>query len=96
MCGGNRDLKFEPFYLLEEIGIQTLPKSKQKVRSFCITIFLTSLPEYGGKDTPSEEKEAFKEKLEKGCIEWFPVENTNRSFTVETGWSPSSKQKIRI
>lgn len=97
MCGGNRELKFEPFYLLEETGVRTLTKSKRKVRTYCITIFLTSLPEFGdSKTTSAEERVAFRENLEKGCLEWFPVENINRSFTVETGWNPSTKQKIRV
>lgn len=96
MCGGNRDLKMEPFYRLDDRGIKTMPKSKQKVRSFCITIFLTSLPEFGDKNVSPELKTSFKEKLEKGCLEWFPIENEDGSFTVESGWMAGNKQKIRI
>lgn len=104
---GSQKLKIDPFFKLEYQGVTELPKTKQKIRLFVITQFLTELPIPDKFDVKHAKDDAMKqileiqaeealEKLQKGYYECYPQPNSDGSFTVVTDYFIGNKQKINL
>jgi len=91
---GSQRLSFEPFYYLNENGIQWNQKHKKQFKSYVFTFYLKQLPL---PDNVSEqEKENFKRDLEMGCFEWIPEYHSDGTISVGKGYNPLTSQKMII
>jgi hypothetical protein len=91
---GCQRLKFEPFFNLQQRGIQTEKISGKKYKGFVFTYFLTELPVPDGVTT--EKQDEFRKRLENGCIERYPRYHQDGTISMEDGYVGSSNQKMTI
>ena len=91
---GCQRLKFEPFFNLQQRGIQTEKVSGKRYKAFVFTYYLTELPVPDGA-TP-ESQAAFRTKLENGCIERYPHYHQDDTISMEDGYVVSKNQKMNV
>jgi hypothetical protein len=82
MCGGSRNLKFEPFYDLQDQGI--VSTEGKKYRFFKITFKFLEFPVL--ENRTDEEKAKFQNNLKKGSLIWTLTDNTKRASQVTASW----------
>lgn len=91
---GCQRLRFEPFFNLQERGIQKESKNGKNYKAFTFTYFLTDLPVPDG-ESPEKQAE-FKRRLETGCIERYPHYHQDGTISMTDGYVPSKGQKMPI
>jgi hypothetical protein len=91
---GCQRLKFEPFFNLQQRGIQKERATGKPYKAYTFTYYLTELPLPDGA-TPEKQAE-FTRKLEAGCIERYPQYNADGTITMTDGYIPSRSQKMDI
>jgi len=91
---GCQRLKFEPFFNLQQRGIQTEKGSGKKYKAFVFTYYLTEIPVPDG--ATSEIQTVFKSKLENGCIERYPHYHQDGTISMEDGYVGAKNQKMNV
>lgn len=91
---GCQRLKFEPFFNLQQRGIQREKTSRKRYKAFTFTYYLTELPI--PEHLSPEKQNEFRQKLEAGCIERYPHYNSDGTITMTDGYVPSRSQKMDI
>lgn len=93
MSGSNR-LSFEPFYNLQDNGIQWNQTHQKQFKSYVFTFYLKELPL---PDNVSEQAKAnFKSELENGCWEWIPRYNSDGTINIDKGYQANAGQKMVV
>lgn len=91
---GCQRLKFEPFFNLQQRGVQNEKVSGKKYKAFVFTYYLTGLPVPDG--ATSEKQDEFRKRLENGCIERYPEYHQDGSISMTDGYVASKNQKMVI
>lgn len=91
---GCQRLKFEPFFNLQQRGIQKEKASGRYYKAYTFTYYLTELP-VPDHAAPEKQNE-FKNRLEAGCIERHPHYNADGTITMTDGYVPSKSQKMEV
>ena len=90
---GCQRLKFEPFFNLQERGIQKEKTTGKQYKAYIFTYYLTELP-VPDNATPEIQAE-FKRQLETGCLERYPIYNADGTISTADGYT-LSKPKMTV